>query len=624
MNNLKNVIQEYLGKPTNFAMLLTGNWGTGKTFYFKNDIIPLIQSTECLNDASKKYKTAYVSLYGLKSVEDVELAVFMSLFPLLQTKGIKLSIGLGRSLIRGIMKSKGLGDFNDYVGEFNKEKKNWISTENLVICFDDLERRNKSLDLNEIIGFVNSLVENAGTKIILIANEGEIEHEKFITLKEKTVGITLEFEQESKEVLRQIIRSRYQSNVLYQKFLNKKFILTHDLLLKMDQNLRTLIFSLDNFLTIHSNIQNNILQVENEKVVEFYQSVLSDLFYFSVVISIEFKKGKISFKKRADIDKATYNWKDFQFTESYNQKKKIDPEKPLNYKDEFLDLYYHNRTSEFKFFDSIFEYITAGSTFNVGSLQNEIKLIYKLDQAEVSPAYKVLNQLVPSTIFNLTNSKYKNLTKKMISYAIEGQYNLHDYLTVFSFALRFDNILELDPNDLKNKFLKGIKNAYTSSVYIPDMDLHLTLRKDNNYFEHLSLLKIEIVKMNNVLQEEKEEAEGKKLFHWFKTDLQTFTACLHDHKLNCFGRPVLKNISGKEFAKEFKKKKLFEMNSAIQSFSYRYSHGIYALKEEVNFIQQLKVEFDPKGKNRQKKNLENFLFNNFYILLEETANKLSE
>ena len=43
---------------TDYALLIDGKWGSGKTYYVKNILIPLIEK-------DKKYKPIYISLNGL-------------------------------------------------------------------------------------------------------------------------------------------------------------------------------------------------------------------------------------------------------------------------------------------------------------------------------------------------------------------------------------------------------------------------------------------------------------------------------------------------------------------------------------------------------------------------------
>ena len=71
-NELDKVVEQYLKMDTNYALLITGKWGTGKTYYYNNVLVPkVIQKNEVLGNAQKKYKAVRISLYGVVGLDDV-------------------------------------------------------------------------------------------------------------------------------------------------------------------------------------------------------------------------------------------------------------------------------------------------------------------------------------------------------------------------------------------------------------------------------------------------------------------------------------------------------------------------------------------------------------------------
>ncbi len=54
----------------NYAILIDGEWGSGKTFFVTKTLSPEIEEQEAKND--KKRKIKYVSLYGCKTINDVQ------------------------------------------------------------------------------------------------------------------------------------------------------------------------------------------------------------------------------------------------------------------------------------------------------------------------------------------------------------------------------------------------------------------------------------------------------------------------------------------------------------------------------------------------------------------------
>lgn len=86
MNQMKNLIKEYLSRPTDYAILFSGEWGTGKTHYFKNTLKPFIENEIQAIDSPKNYKVVYVSMFGLSSIEEIQQEIFVALMPLLKKK----------------------------------------------------------------------------------------------------------------------------------------------------------------------------------------------------------------------------------------------------------------------------------------------------------------------------------------------------------------------------------------------------------------------------------------------------------------------------------------------------------------------------------------------------------
>ena len=70
---LNNYIKHYLEKDkTHTAIMLTGEWGSGKTYYIENELIPFL--TE-----GKKNRCVVVSLYGIESISDISKSIYMEL-----------------------------------------------------------------------------------------------------------------------------------------------------------------------------------------------------------------------------------------------------------------------------------------------------------------------------------------------------------------------------------------------------------------------------------------------------------------------------------------------------------------------------------------------------------------
>lgn len=172
-SHVVNFLDYYLefSSPPRYAVLLNGPWGVGKTY--------LISNYMKLKYA-KRY--LYVSLYGLSSAEEIDEGLFQALFPVMGWKSTKIA---GR-IATTAMKYVGL-DLNMKLNEF------LTNIDGKILLFDDLERC--AMPMNEVLGYINALVEHDGAKVVVLCNENEIradERPQYQTRKEKLIGKTLE------------------------------------------------------------------------------------------------------------------------------------------------------------------------------------------------------------------------------------------------------------------------------------------------------------------------------------------------------------------------------------------------------------------------------------------------
>ncbi len=168
MDPLKSYLDYYksLDAP-GFAVLVTGDWGCGKSYQVKL----------ALGEAER----FYVSLFGISSEADVYGAVLAKMAPI-------------RSLVRSSAKQvQGVsGSYNGIggsVGGVLAGVTNAVVRDKVdksrVLILDDLERC--TVDLKNILGIINYYVEHHGCRVVVIAHD-EMLHEMFKRAKEKIFG----------------------------------------------------------------------------------------------------------------------------------------------------------------------------------------------------------------------------------------------------------------------------------------------------------------------------------------------------------------------------------------------------------------------------------------------------
>lgn len=291
MQQLDLLIEQYLKYDSDYAVLLTGDWGTGKTYYFNHTIIPLINNT-------KPYKAITISLFGLNSIGEIQTQILLSSINLSGTKNKTATTILG-TLSKGFL-NKFTGFDVDAIdssawAELINEIKGF---ENLVICFDDIERRNNELSISQFIGFVNTLIEKHKAKIILIANEDKIVD--FEESKEKVIGNTIHYLPDYNSIFDSIVQVNFDSSEEYISFLQNKKSLILSIFENTSKNLRTLKYALSRFKEIYSKVEELI---KNEiYLVSKKDEILTDALHFSYAISDEYRSGEISFKEKKGLD----------------------------------------------------------------------------------------------------------------------------------------------------------------------------------------------------------------------------------------------------------------------------------------------------------------------------------
>ena len=171
--SLKSTLKKFVRSKIDpeYAILLTGSWGVGKTHLIN----------EFLEDGIEGITPFYISLYGVNSKDDFDKAVLSAIYPYTDGKTAKLATGVA-SAIAGMARFKLDMQLSD-IAETVKSG---------VFIFDDLERIGDGIKLQTLMGFLNKFIEHAGCRVILICNDDEIiNKEDFARTKEKLIGRTL-------------------------------------------------------------------------------------------------------------------------------------------------------------------------------------------------------------------------------------------------------------------------------------------------------------------------------------------------------------------------------------------------------------------------------------------------
>ena len=174
MEELIECICDYIRKPyTDYAIMLNGEWGSGKTYFWNNKLRSRLEAIK--NSSGKNYKTIYMSLYGINSLEEISKKIFIETNPMIN-KTLKKFVDTREGNVIPEYVKTGLDMANLFgTTSFSSDKVDFskmFSIDDKILCFDDLERAN--VDVIDILGYINNFVEHDGIKTILICNEKEL------------------------------------------------------------------------------------------------------------------------------------------------------------------------------------------------------------------------------------------------------------------------------------------------------------------------------------------------------------------------------------------------------------------------------------------------------------------
>ena len=196
MSNSNKHIEEFLDYYLNkeqspdYAVLITGCWGAGKTYFVKKCLAGNVPEGKDIFDKfdwlteCEKYTIIYVSLYGITDRKEIEYKIQNTLFPYLSSKDIDY-LPDALSLIQNLSEitTKANDDSfvfftDDFIEGIKKGQKK------LAIVFDDLERA--EVPPLELLGCLNGFVERLHVPCILIADKDKWEESQDDSKCQKT------------------------------------------------------------------------------------------------------------------------------------------------------------------------------------------------------------------------------------------------------------------------------------------------------------------------------------------------------------------------------------------------------------------------------------------------------
>lgn len=183
-----------------YAVLLRGKWGCGKTYFVKHWLEEFDKSDKLpANDHSIELKPIYVSLFGMREISDIKSAIDRCVNPFFYSKTGKMLKIAGRIASKIIFKTeldidkdgKSETSFSgalDSLSIFENDNNDEVKGVKFII-FDDLERC--QIPMKQLLGFINYFVEHCECHVVVVGEEKYLDDKTLhdlLEFKEKIVG----------------------------------------------------------------------------------------------------------------------------------------------------------------------------------------------------------------------------------------------------------------------------------------------------------------------------------------------------------------------------------------------------------------------------------------------------
>ena len=614
--NLEELVESILdyvrADYTDYAIMINGEWGSGKTYFWNHKIKDKIESLQ-LN--GKKYTTIYMSLYGISNLEEISKKIFIETTQLMD-KNLKkymdshhqtnipeyAKTGLDMANVFGVSKN---GDKIDY--------ERFFSTDDKVLCFDDLERAN--VDVVDILGYINNFVEHDHIKTIIICNEKELatkfkssnlEMKTFIAtylldkqgdlnktdkpmvekirekieyvfdkandyerIKEKLIGETFEYAPKFNYIINGLLM-RYENNKDLIRFLRENQNLIIATFNKSGtRNLRILKHALNDFSKVYENV-NRLYPNTNLRV-------LQTMLIFTIAVSFEIKAGKITKDKFVNIES----------NEEYKAilvSSRVLMDNRQFYIKEFDNNYYFNFKSEYRFFKFIESYVRT-RIFDMKALKKDMEAIINTIDTEKLPGYK---RLLTEEYWKISDEQFPGIIEEVLEDVKKGKLKLIEITKLFAYYSYFikRGLVEKDIKEVKQIFMNGMDIAFKTSEFCDNVEEELSrIGIDNTSSQEMEEILNYFTVLNSKLEEKMYREKADDIFKCIPIKMELF----YDRFDNeCMEFPIFKYYDAYRMFQRITCASNEDIVRIKEILIDRAKKNTDKLKEEYNFMKQLK------------------------------------
>ena len=565
MEELVESILDYIRSDyTDYAIMINGEWGSGKTYFWNHKIRNKI---ETMHINGKQYTTIYMSLYGISNLEEISKKIFIETTQLMDKNLKKFMNSHNQSTIPEYAKT-GLDMANFFGVTQNGDKLDYgefFSTDDKILCFDDLERAN--VDVIDILGYINNFVEHDHIKTIIICNEKELatklkssnlEMKTFIAtylldkegdltkvsdkpmvekiqdtiehvfdkandyerIKEKLIGETFEYAPEFTYIINGLLM-RYENDSELIRFLRENTRLIISTFNKSGtRNLRILKHALNDFKKVFDMVNKNYPNTD--------QRVLQTMLIFTIAVSFEIKAGKITKDKFINI-------KDNEEYKSILVSSRVLMDNRQFYIKEFDNNYYYNFKSEYRFFKFIEIYVRT-RIFDMKTFKANMETIRNTVDTAKLPGYK---RLLTEEYWKIDDDEFDGVIEEVIDNLKTGKINLIDMVKLFGYFSYFikKDLIKYDMKTIKMLFFNGMNAAALTSTYCENIEEELEKVAVIEHDQDMEEILEHFNKLNAKLKEKTYQEKAEEIFKCIPMRMEMF---YERFDKECMKEPIFK------------------------------------------------------------------------------------
>ncbi len=565
MEDLVESILDYIRNDyTDYAIMINGEWGSGKTYFWNHKIRRRIES---LQINGRKFTTIYMSLYGISNLEEISKKIFMETTQVLDRTVRKYMDANGQKTIPEYAKT-GLDMANFFGVAQNGEKidyADFFSTDDKVLCFDDLERAN--VDVIDILGYINNYVEHDHIKTIIICNEKELstkfksnnlEMKTFIAtylldkqgdlgiktdkpiverirdeieyvfdkandyerIKEKLIGETFEYAPEFNYIINGLLM-RYENYPDLIRFLreNTNFIIS-TFNKSGTRNLRILKHALNDF--------KKIFDMVNKFYPNTNHRILQTMLIFTIAISFEIKAGKITKDKFVNIET----------NEEYKAilvSSRVFMDNRQFYIKEFDNNYYYNFKAEYRFFKFIEIYIRT-RIFDMKVFKENMEVIINTIDTDKLPAYK---RLLTEEYWKIPDDQFDHIINEIVDDVRNGNIELIQIVKIYAYFVYFikRGLIPHDLRTIRTLFFNGMNVASLTSTYCDNVEEQLSEIGVEDVEEEMAEIIVHFNSINEKLKDKMYIGKAEEIFKCIPIKMEEF---YDQFDQECMNVPIFK------------------------------------------------------------------------------------